>query len=102
MRLTKWQSFNDCRSRLLSCVFRLQVNTAANLFVTSRPIPSIEVDFNTHLRREIFATTEDVHMYLKGHALDLPRCVLKMPDIQENIKNGITSAVEGMSEFFLP
>lgn len=100
--LDECQSFNNCRSRLLSCIFRLQASTAANLFVTSRPIPNIEVHFNTHLRREIFATTEDIHIYLKGHASDLPRCVLKKPDIQEKIKNEISSAVEGMSEFFLP
>lgn len=98
--LDECQPFNDCGSKLLSYIFDLQANTATNLFATSRPLPEIELQFRTHLRREILATNEDVRTYLDGHMSDLPRCILNRPDIQEKIKVEIASAVDGMSDFF--
>ncbi|PON28597.1 AGC/PKA protein kinase [Trichoderma gamsii] len=94
--LDECQPFNDCGLRLLSYIFDLQANSVTNLFATSRPIPDIEGQFKTHLRREISATNEDVRTYLDGHMSDLPRCILNRPDIQEKIKTEIASAVEGM------
>lgn len=101
--LDECQSFNDCGSKLLSYIFSLQANTVTKFFATSRPIPDIEgqFEFKPHLRRDILATNEDVRTYLNGHMLNLPRCVLNRPDIQEKIKTEVTSAVEGMSEFCL-
>ncbi|KAL7971405.1 hypothetical protein HDV63DRAFT_322680 [Trichoderma sp. SZMC 28014] len=94
--LDECQPFNDCGLKLVSNIFDLQANTVTNLFATSRPIPDIELQFQTHLRREILATGKDVHTYLDGHMSDLPKCVLKNPDVQEKIKAEIASAVEGM------
>jgi hypothetical protein len=100
--LDECQAANRCRSGLLSCIFGLQANSITNFFATSRPIPDIEAEFKTYPRREILATNEDVRRYLDGHLLDLPSFVRKRPAIQENIKTGITRAVEGMSELCLP
>ncbi|KAM0474066.1 hypothetical protein ACHAPX_007779 [Trichoderma viride] len=96
--LDECQPFNDCGLGLLSYIFDLQANSVTKFFATSRPIPDCEDQFRsqTHLRREILATNEDVRTYLDGHTSDLPRCVLKKPDVQEKIKAEITSAVEGM------
>lgn len=99
--LDECHSFSDCGSKLLSYIFDLQANTATTFFATSRPIPDIEGQFKTHLRREISATNEDVCIYLDCHMSDLPRCILNRPDIQEKIKNEIASAVEGMLEICL-
>lgn len=99
--LDECQPFNNCGSMLLSYIFDLQANTVTNLFATSRPIPDIEAQFKTHLRREILATHEDVRTYLEGRMSDLPRCILNRPDIQEKAKTEIASAVDGMSEFCL-
>lgn len=97
--LDECQPFNDCGLKLLSYIFNLQGNTATNFFATSRPVPAIEGQFKTHLRREILATSEDVRRYLDGHTSDLPRCVLNKQDVQEKIKTEMTSAMNGMSVF---
>ncbi|KAM0461024.1 hypothetical protein ACHAO4_001823 [Trichoderma viride] len=94
--LDECQPFNDCGLKLLSYIFRLQTNNMTKFFATSRPILDIEKQFNTHPRREILATYEDVRTYLEGHMSDLPRCISKRPDIQEKIKTEIASAVDGM------
>ncbi|KAL6897002.1 hypothetical protein GGI43DRAFT_104038 [Trichoderma evansii] len=96
--LDECQPLNDCGLKLLTRIFRLQVNTVTKFFATSRPIPDIEGKFKTqnHLRREIFATKEDVRTFLDGHMSDLPRCVLQQPSVQEKIKTEITSQVDGM------
>ncbi|KAL7924627.1 ankyrin repeat-containing domain protein, partial [Trichoderma austrokoningii] len=95
--LDECQPFNECGKRFLSYIFNLQANTATNLFATARPIPDIEAQFKMPLlRRDILASTEDVRLYLDGHMSDLPRCVEKKPDLQEEIKAEIASAVEGM------
>lgn len=96
--LDECQSFNDCGLKLLSYILDLQANTSTNLFATSRPIPDIEGQFKTHLRREISAANEDVRAYLEGKMSNLPRCISNSPDIQEKIKTEIAGAVEGMSE----
>lgn len=96
--LDECQSFNGHGLKLLSYILDLQVSTSTNFFATSRPIPDIEGQFKTNLRREISAANEDVRTYLEGHMSDLPRCILNRPDIQEKIKTEIASAVEGMSE----
>ena len=94
--LDECQITDRCRSKFLSEMFNLQARTGANLFATSRPILDIEREFKGCVSREILASNEDVRRYLDGHLSQLPAFVSKRPDLQEEIKNEITQAVEGM------
>jgi hypothetical protein len=94
--LDECQVSNGCRSRFISNIFNLQAKTGAKLFTTSRPILDIEKQFKGCLSREILASDEDVHIYLDGHMSQLPTFVLSKPELQDEIKIGITRSVEGM------
>ncbi|KAL5331136.1 hypothetical protein ACEPPN_000665 [Leptodophora sp. 'Broadleaf-Isolate-01'] len=77
-------------------MFDLQTKTRANLFTTSRFIPDITERFNEGLRLEIRASNQDVQRYLDGHLSQLPGCVLRSLDLQDEIKTNIIEAVDGM------
>ena len=94
--LDECQITDRCRSEFLSEIFNLQARTGANLFATSRPILDIDREFKGCVSREILASDEDVRRYLDGHLSQLPAFVSKRPDLQEEIKNEITQAVEGI------
>lgn len=94
--LDECQISNGCRPKLIKNMFDLQANTNTNFFATSRPIPDIEQEFKKWPSREILASDEDVGKYLESHMSELPSCVSSRPDLQEEIKAEITSAVEGM------
>lgn len=94
--LDECQITDRCRSKFLSEMFNLRARTGVNLFATSRPILDIEREFKGCVSREILASDEDVRRYLNGHISQLPAFILKRPDLQEEIKNEITRAVEGM------
>jgi Cdc6-like AAA superfamily ATPase len=96
--LDECQTSDGCRSRLLSEIFSLQAKREVNFFATSRPSPYIEREFQLRacIPLEILASDEDMHRYLDGQMSELPAFVLKRPDLQEEIKTGITRAVEGM------
>ena len=84
------------RGRFLSEIFRLQANTGASLFATSRFIPEITEEFEGSPSLEIRANDEDVRRYLSGHMSHLRPFVSRKPDLQEEIKNQIVQAVDGM------
>jgi hypothetical protein len=67
-----------------------------NLFITSRPIPSIEKEFEGNLTLEIRASEEDVRRYLDDHLVGFPRFVDENPELREEIKTAIIKAVNGM------
>jgi Cdc6-like AAA superfamily ATPase len=93
--------FNDgCRKRILSEIFNLQTATAANVFATSRFIPEIVKEFDGSVSLEIRADDEDVRNYLKGHISQLPSCVTRSLDLQEEIETKIIKAVDGMYAHF--
>jgi len=94
--LDECQITDRCRSKFLSEMFNLQARTGANLFATSRPILDIEREFKGCVSRDILASDEDVRRYLDGHLSQLPAFISKRPDLQKEIKNEITQAVEGM------
>jgi hypothetical protein len=93
--LDECQVSDGCRARFLSELFSLQTH-GANIFVTSRYIPEILDQFKTSLLLEIRATTDDVVRYLEGHIGQLPRFAQKDQQLQEEIKTGISEAVDGM------
>jgi hypothetical protein len=84
------------RQRLLSGLFDLYVKRGANLFVTSRPILSIEKEFETKIALEIRASEKDVRRYLEGHMFRLSGFVLRSLELQEEIKTNIIKAIDGM------
>jgi hypothetical protein len=94
--LDECQASGKCRSTLLLEIFNLQAMIKANFFATSRPIPDIEKEFKGYTSLEIFASDEDVHKYLNSHMSELPGCVSKKLDLQEEIKTAIVKTIGGM------
>jgi hypothetical protein len=90
------QISNGCRQRFLSSLFNLRATCMANLFATSRPILSIEKEFEGHPKLDIRASEEDVRRYLEGQMFRLPGYVARSSELQEEIKTDIINAVDGM------
>ena len=94
--LDECQVSNGCRQRFLAGLFNLQKKCGANLFATSRPISSVEKEFNGRLTLEIRASEEDVRKYLDGYMFRLPGFVARSRELQEEIKTNIVNAIDGM------
>ncbi|CZR69583.1 uncharacterized protein PAC_19483 [Phialocephala subalpina] len=90
------QISDGCRQRFLLSLFNLQAKCGVNLFATSRPISSIEKEFEGNSKLEIRASEEDVRKYLEGHMFRLPGFVVRSLELQEEIKTDIIKAVDGM------
>jgi hypothetical protein len=99
--LDECQISDGCRQRFLSSLFNLQAKCGANLFATSRPISSIEKEFEGNSKLEIRASEEDVRKYLNGHLFRLPGFVARRPELQEKIKTDIVKAVDGMYVIYI-
>lgn len=94
--LDELQTSDICRRRFMSELFELQSRHRANIFATSRFIPEIIDQFRGGVELEILARSEDVNMYLAGHMDRLPQCVQRSQQLQEDIKAGISEAIDGM------
>ncbi|KAH7186730.1 nucleoside phosphorylase domain-containing protein [Fusarium oxysporum] len=94
--LDECQALDDCRGKLLSEILRHQDRSAVNLFATSRPIPDITKIFQQTLCLEIRATKDDVTLYLERHIGTLRPVIKTNSRLQEQIKIGISDAVDGM------
>ncbi|KAH8743816.1 hypothetical protein F5883DRAFT_440557, partial [Diaporthe sp. PMI_573] len=94
--LDECQASDGCRRRLLSELVNLQTSQGTNIFATSRFIPEIVDHFKTSISLEIRATTDDVARYLEGHIAQLPSFVQQDRQLQEEVKTGISEAVDGM------
>lgn len=94
--LDECQTFDGCRTKLLSELFKLHTRHGANIFATSRFIPEIINQFKTSVSLEIRATTDDVARYLESHIERLPSFVHQNRQLQEEIKIGISEAIDGM------
>ncbi|KAK4465531.1 ankyrin repeat-containing domain protein [Cladorrhinum samala] len=88
------------RPMFLSAIFDLQESCGLNIFATSRPLLEILDTFTCSgaTRLEIRADAQDVRAYLDGQISSgrLPGFVQRNPGLQEEIKTGIVSAVDGM------
>ncbi|KAF3313971.1 hypothetical protein TWF173_005563 [Orbilia oligospora] len=84
------------RSKLLTELFRLQTKCGVNILATSRFIPDIEERFEGSMVLEIQGNPEDIYDYIGGRMSELRLCVRRDPGLQEEIKKGITEAVDGM------
>jgi Cdc6-like AAA superfamily ATPase len=94
--LDECQVSDGCRPKFLSEIFSLQTKCTSNVFATSRFIPEITEKFNEGMRLEIRASNQDVQRYLNGHMSQLPGCVLRSSELQDEIKAEIIKAVDGM------
>jgi len=89
--------FLFCNSNQLNTkVFSLQAKTEVSLFATSKFIPDIVQQFEGSVSLEVRESSEDVQTYLNGRTSNLPAFVLRSPDLQEEIKTEIRSAVDEM------
>jgi Cdc6-like AAA superfamily ATPase len=94
--LDECQISDGCRQRFLAGLFNLQAKCGANLLVTSRPILSIEKEFEGNTMLEIRASEEDVRRYLEDNMFRLPGFIVRSLELQEEIKTNIVKAVDGM------
>ena len=94
--LDECQVTDGCRTELLGEIFGLQARVRANIFSTSRYNKEIVERFKESISLEIRAQDEDVQTYLAGHITRLPSFVSGNPDLQSEVKNTISKAVDGM------
>ncbi|KAI0430525.1 hypothetical protein F5Y09DRAFT_307452 [Xylaria sp. FL1042] len=96
----------DCAqslSEFLSELFRLQTKCGSNIFATSRSDSEID-KFSGSISLEIQAHKDDVKRYLEGRMGKLPSFVQEDQQLQEEIKTGISEAVDGvflLAQFYL-
>jgi Cdc6-like AAA superfamily ATPase len=84
------------RQTFLAELLKIQENTHANIFATSRPNEEITLKFKDCLSLEIRATSNDVHRYVDSHLHLLPSFVRERAELQTEIIVKITAAVDGM------
>jgi Cdc6-like AAA superfamily ATPase len=84
------------RKTFLSEIFDLEATTDASLFITSRFILDISRMFEKRTCIEIRASDEDVSRYLDGSMSRLPSFVQSNPELEQDIKAAIITAVDGM------
>ncbi|KAH8659428.1 hypothetical protein BGZ61DRAFT_433523, partial [Ilyonectria robusta] len=94
--LDECRASDGSRTRFLTEVFELQAKSAINIFATSRPLPEITQSFNETLSLDVRATRDDVRKYLDGHMKELRLFIRGDRQLQEEIKAGISEAVDGM------
>ncbi|KAI9774751.1 MAG: hypothetical protein M1839_001618, partial [Geoglossum umbratile] len=94
--LDECQTSDNSQTRFLSELFNLQTKQGINIFATSRFIPEIVHRFNGTVSLEIRASRKDVERYLEGHIQQLWPFVQLNGQLQEEIKTGISEAVDGM------
>ena len=94
--LDECQAQDDCRAKMLSKLSDLQAKCGTNLFATSRFIPESIEKLDQDLSLEIRANEQDVRRYIDGRVSHLPSFVNNNLDLQQQIKNEIVKAVDGM------
>lgn len=88
-------------SGLLPNLFTLQTECGANIFATSREVPEIIEMFDREActTLPIRASDDDIRIFLDSQMRSLHPLVLERPDLQEQIKNRIVEAAQGMYVF---
>ena len=89
-------ALDECQDprTLLPEIFKLQADTGANLFTTSRPIEEIKKQFEGSLLLEISATNEDVGKYLDGHMSQLQILAERNKELSEKIRTEIKTEIK--------
>ncbi|CRG83829.1 Receptor-interacting serine/threonine-protein kinase 4 [Talaromyces islandicus] len=85
-------------SELLPKLFSLQTECGANIFATSREVPEIIEMFYREActTLPIRASDDDIRIFLDSHMKSLHPLVLARPALQEQVKNRIVEAAQGM------
>ena len=86
----------DERTSLISTLHDLQRQRSLNLMVTCRDIPDVIAVAKANIRLDICADNRDIDLYLSGHMHRLAKCAKKNENLQEEIKQEIIGAVNGM------
>ncbi|RYP43193.1 hypothetical protein DL768_010045 [Monosporascus sp. mg162] len=94
--LDECQIIGNCRATFIAEIFNLQAKCGANIFAMSRSIQEVRKKFDGSISLEIRASKDDVKKYLEGHIGELPSFVQEDRQLQEEIKKGISEAVDGM------
>lgn len=94
--LDEWDDADGSRTQFLNLIFDIQSNLGLNLFVTSRFIHDIEERFRGLPSVEISPSRADIFKFLDKRMYQLPDFVRSNDDLQEEIKNHIESAIDGM------
>jgi hypothetical protein len=87
---------DDSRATLLLEIFNLRAECQESIFATSRDIPEVTTKFQGSLRLEIRASPQDVQRYLEGHMSQMPGCIQRNSDLQNEIMAAIIQAVDGI------
>ncbi|OAL44846.1 hypothetical protein IQ07DRAFT_481270, partial [Pyrenochaeta sp. DS3sAY3a] len=90
------RSDDGCRARLITQILKLRAIRNVHLFLTTRHIPEITENFRDAPLLEVRANDEDVGMYLDENMPRLPKFVQNHKELQEEIKEKIVKAVDGM------
>ncbi|KAF7181190.1 hypothetical protein CNMCM7691_000319 [Aspergillus felis] len=94
--LDECQASTDEVKDILRNIFKLQRETGANFFATSRNISDIVDEFKAGISLEIRATDEDVLKYLDAQLETLPSFISRNKSIREEIKSRIIGIIDGM------
>ncbi|KAI9782990.1 MAG: hypothetical protein M1816_001650 [Peltula sp. TS41687] len=84
------------RSQLLTKLRDLQRKTDLRLMVTSRFIPTIEMEFRSMIRLEVRARDADVKRFVAGQMDRLPKCIQRDDKLQDFVQDKIAEAADGM------
>ena len=94
--LDESQVSRDGRAMFLTELFALQGASGANIFATSRHIPDIEERFAGVPKVEIRGHPEDIRAFLQSSIASLRGYMLRNVELQKEILETISSAVDGM------
>ncbi|KAK9622259.1 hypothetical protein V6Z98_006936 [Aspergillus fumigatus] len=83
--LDECQTFDGSQAKFLAEIFKLQSNSATNIFATSRPT-HIPEPFRDKTALEIHASEADVNRYLEKNMFRLPGFVNRSPGLQEELE----------------
>lgn len=94
--LDECQEAGGCRESFISEVFKLQQNSRASIFATSRFVPAITNRFGRATSLQIRAKKEDLHVYINRFLERRPRLSRKGSTLCKEVKEGILNTVDGM------
>ena len=89
-------SDNTAHNRFVAQILKLQYELPVNIFTTSRPISEITALFAAFDSIEIRAQADDVVEYINSRMLQMRCSLLQHPIVQEEIRQEVLKASDGM------
>ncbi|KZM20487.1 hypothetical protein ST47_g8336 [Ascochyta rabiei] len=84
------------RRQLLAHLRLTQQHAGLQLMVTSRPLPDVVAEFPIATMLVVRADSDDVKQYVTGQLNRLPRCIQRDISLQDQVRDEITTAIDGM------